>query len=115
MDTKSLAPSEIGNRFRTLYLLVAIAALVPFLTERQLQRRTSPRPRGRALKYLSDHWPDDQEWPTEIPRPKDAARDRRRLRWSWRIGQGVRCIPGYEERRSAGAPGGICLPFGYRR
>ena len=84
MDTKSLAPSEIGNRFRTLYLLVAIAALVPFLTERQLQRRTSPRPRGRALKYLSDHWPDDQEWPTDIPRPKDAARDRRRLRWSWR-------------------------------
>ncbi len=42
-------------------------------------RTITIRRAARALRYLSDHWPDDQEWPAEIPRPKDAARDRRRL------------------------------------
>lgn len=30
----------------------------------------------RALQWLSDHWPDDLEWPSDVPRPaprRDAA------------------------------------------
>ena len=33
-------------------------------------RTITIRRAARAFQYLSDHWPDDQEWPTEIPRPK---------------------------------------------
>ena len=32
-------------------------------------RTITIRRAARAFQYLSDHWPDDQEWPTEIPRP----------------------------------------------
>ena len=33
-------------------------------------RTITIRRAARAFQYLSDHWPDDQEWPTEIPRPE---------------------------------------------
>lgn len=33
-------------------------------------RTITIRRAARAFQYLSDHWPDDQERPTEIPRPK---------------------------------------------
>lgn len=33
-------------------------------------RTITIRRAARAFQYLSDHWPDDQEWPNEIPRPK---------------------------------------------
>ena len=32
-------------------------------------RTITIRRAARALQYLSDHWPDDGEWPAEIPRP----------------------------------------------
>ena len=32
-------------------------------------RTITTRRAAKAFQYLSDHWPDDQEWPTEIPRP----------------------------------------------
>ena len=35
-------------------------------------RTITIRRAARAFQYLSDHWPDDQEWPTEIPRPNAA-------------------------------------------
>ena len=34
----------------------------------------------RAFRYLSDHWPDDREWPAEIPRPKAVLGDGRARR-----------------------------------
>ena len=46
-------------------------------------RTITMRRAARALQYLSDHWPDDQEWPTEIPRPEaelGPARQRSRRR-----------------------------------
>ena len=42
-------------------------------------RTITIRRAARAFQYLSDHWPDDQEWPTEIPRPK-AVRGKARQR-----------------------------------
>ena len=38
----------------------------------QRGRTITIRRAARAFQYLSDHWPDDQEWPTEIPRPEGA-------------------------------------------
>lgn len=41
-------------------------------------RTITIRRAARAFQYLSDHWPDDQEWPTEIPRPQAALDSARR-------------------------------------
>lgn len=41
-------------------------------------RTITIRRAARALQYLSDHWPDDGEWPAEIPRPPRRPSDRRR-------------------------------------
>ena len=35
-------------------------------------RTITIRRAARAFQYLSDHWPEDQEWPNEIPRPNAA-------------------------------------------
>ena len=40
-------------------------------------RTITIRRAARAFQYLSDHWPDDQEWPTEIPRPTAVLRQAR--------------------------------------
>ena len=32
-------------------------------------RTITIRRAARALQYLSDHWPDDREWPVEVSRP----------------------------------------------
>ena len=45
-------------------------------------RTITIRRAARAFQYLSDLWPDDQQWPNEIPRPQAAlgkARPRSRL------------------------------------
>ena len=36
-------------------------------------RTITIRRAARALQYLSDHWPEDREWPVEIPRPPPAS------------------------------------------
>ena len=28
---------------------------------------------NRACQYLSDHWPEDLDWPPDIPRPEPSA------------------------------------------
>ena len=33
-------------------------------------RTITIRRAARAFQYLSDNWPEDQEWPSEIPRPQ---------------------------------------------
>ena len=45
-------------------------------------RTITIRRAARAFQYLSDHWPDDQEWPTEIPRPEAVGGKLRKLRTS---------------------------------
>lgn len=35
----------------------------------QQGKGTTIRTYERALKWFSDHWPDDLPWPSDIPRP----------------------------------------------
>ncbi len=48
----------------------------PSMAARLEQGRVTIATVRRVEKWLSDHWPDDLDWPADIPRPsprKDAA------------------------------------------
>lgn len=40
-----------------------------FFTRLQTGRTCTLRSARVVVQYLSDHWPDDHEWPADIPRP----------------------------------------------
>lgn len=54
---------------------IALASLGTYMTrdarffERVESGRVTIRRTERALQWLSDHWPSDSEWPSDIPRP----------------------------------------------
>ena len=50
------------------------------IAERLAQGRANIRTVRRVEQWLSDHWPDDLDWPADIPRPapsheRDAPRE----------------------------------------
>ena len=60
---------------RTRRRLSTVSALRPVaetIARLKSGRTITIRRAARAFQYLSNHWPDDQEWPTEIPRPNAA-------------------------------------------
>lgn len=48
----------------------------PSMADRLAEGRVTIATARRVERWLSDHWPDDLDWPADIPRPaprKDAA------------------------------------------
>ena len=48
-----------------------------FLARLKAGRTCTLRVARVAVQYLSDHWPDDQEWPDGIPRPVPRSKSKR--------------------------------------
>lgn len=46
-----------------------------FFTGLQAGRTCTLRMARNVVRHLSDHWPDDREWPADIPRPALALDD----------------------------------------
>ena len=66
---------ELGQRYAdargvTLWRVGYLAAGDgKFFVRLQAGRTCTLRLARTVVQYLSDHWPDDHDWPDEIPRP----------------------------------------------
>lgn len=73
MDETSLV--DLGQRFAdargvSLWRVGYLAADDgKFFARLQAGRTCTLRMARNVVRYLSEHWPDDQEWPADIPRP----------------------------------------------
>ena len=81
MDEKSLV--DLGQRFAetrgiSLWRVGLLAAGDgKFFARLQAGRTCTLRVARVVAQYLSDHWPDDHEWPDGIPRPARRSKSER--------------------------------------
>ncbi|MDE2905532.1 MAG: hypothetical protein OXQ28_05545 [Acidobacteriota bacterium] len=47
----------------------------PSMAARLAEGRVTIATAQRVTQWLSDHWPDDLDWPTDIPRPAPRSED----------------------------------------